>query len=82
VVASRVGGIPDVVGDGVEGLLVDPADDADIARALIEVLSDPELAARLGSAARIRYADWDSSPDDYAARVRSLVDRAVAGSGR
>ncbi|HST18939.1 MAG TPA: glycosyltransferase family 4 protein [Gaiellaceae bacterium] len=82
VVASRVGGIPDVVRDGVEGLLVDPLDDEDIARALIEVLSDRELAERLGVAARVRYRDWDSSPDDYAARVRSLVDRAVAGTRR
>ena len=82
VVASRVGGIPDVVDDGVEGLLVDPLDDDDIARALIEVLSDRELAERMGAAARLRYRDWDSSPDDYAARVRSLVDRAVAGTRR
>jgi glycosyltransferase involved in cell wall biosynthesis len=82
VVASRVGGIPDVVRDGVEGLLVDPSDDDDIARALIEVLSDRELAERMGAAARLRYRDWDSSPDDYAARVRSLVDRAVAGTRR
>ena len=82
VVASRVGGIPDVVRDGVEGLLVDPSDDDDIARALVEVLADRELAERLGAAARLRYRDWDSSPDDYAARVRSLVDRAVAGTRR
>ena len=59
VVASRVGGIPDVVRDGVEGLLVDPFDDDDIARALTEVLSDRELAERLGAAARVRYRDWD-----------------------
>ncbi|HUJ92438.1 MAG TPA: glycosyltransferase family 4 protein [Gaiellaceae bacterium] len=82
VVASRVGGIPDVVRDGVEGLLVDPSDDDDIARALVDVLSDPELAARLGDAARLRYRDWDSTPDDYAARVRLLVDRAVAATER
>jgi glycosyltransferase involved in cell wall biosynthesis len=82
VVASRVGGIPDVVRDGVEGLLVDPTDDDDIARALVTVLSDHELAERLGIAARLRYRDWDSSPDEYAARVRSLVDRAVAGTAR
>ncbi len=82
VVASRVGGIPDVVRDGVEGLLVDPFDDEDIARALILVLSDLSLAERLGAAAHIRYRDWDSTPDDYAARVRSLVDRAVAATGR
>ena len=82
VVASRVGGIPDVVRDGVEGLLVDPGDDGDIARGIVDVLSDPELAARLGAAARLRYRDWDSTPDDYAARVRLLVDRAVAGTDR
>jgi glycosyltransferase involved in cell wall biosynthesis len=82
VVASRVGGIPDVVRDGVEGVLVDPADRDELARALVDVLSDRELAERLGAAARERYRDWHSTPDEYAARVRTLVDRTLAGSVR
>ena len=82
VVASRVGGIPDVVRDGVEGLLVDPRDPDDIAAALVRVLSDRALAERLGAAAAERYRDWHATPDEYAARVRSLVDRTLSGAVR
>jgi glycosyltransferase involved in cell wall biosynthesis len=78
VVASRVGGIPDVVRDGVEGLLVESGDVDALAAALILVLSDPALAARLGAAANGSYRVWHSTPDEYASRVRSLVDRTLA----
>jgi glycosyltransferase involved in cell wall biosynthesis len=81
-VASRVGGIPDVVHDGEEGLLVEPGDHEALAAALVRVLSDRGLAERLGLAARRRYADWDSTPDEYAAQVRLLVDRTLAGAAR
>jgi glycosyltransferase involved in cell wall biosynthesis len=82
VVASRVGGIPDVVTDGVEGVLVEPGDDEALADALVWVLGDRGLAQRLGDAALTRYRDWHSTPDEYAARVRSLVDRALADAVR
>lgn len=52
VVATRVGGIPDTVRDGVDGLLVDEGDTAALASALVKLLSDPALARRLGGAAR------------------------------
>lgn len=52
VIATDVGGIPDIVSDGVNGLLV-PAGDRDaLALALHRLLIDRELAARLGGAAR------------------------------
>lgn len=50
VVASRIGGIPDIVEDGVSGLLVPPGDSAALAAALERLARDPELAARLGEA--------------------------------
>jgi glycosyltransferase involved in cell wall biosynthesis len=78
VVATRVGGIPDVVEDGETGLLVEPGDAAALAEALAAVLGDPELAARLGQAAYEASLALELSADDYAARVRSLVDRTVA----
>ncbi|HEX5502672.1 MAG TPA: glycosyltransferase [Thermomicrobiales bacterium] len=54
VVASRVAGVPTVVDDGVEGLLV-PEGDADaLAAAAAGLLADPATAARLGRAARAR----------------------------
>ena len=52
VVATRAGGIPDLVEDGVNGLLVDAGDRDALALALHRLLVDRELAARLGRAAR------------------------------
>jgi glycosyltransferase involved in cell wall biosynthesis len=57
VVASRIGGIPDIVEDGVSGLLVPPADAAALAAAIRRVLSDPALARRLGEGGRRRLHD-------------------------
>jgi glycosyltransferase involved in cell wall biosynthesis len=54
VVASRIGGIPDVVEDGVTGLLVPPGDATALAAALRRVLDEPDLARRLGEAGRRR----------------------------
>ena len=78
VVASRVGGIPDIVEDGATGLLVPPADPAALADALVRVLSDRAFAERLGGAAHAAVQPWLATPEKYALRIRELVD-AVAG---
>ena len=52
VVASRVGGLPDLVEDGGSGLLVRPGEAEDLARALVSLLLDPESARRLGARGR------------------------------
>jgi glycosyltransferase involved in cell wall biosynthesis len=57
VVASRSGGIPDIVRDGENGLLVAERDPEAIARALERVLSDPAMARRLGDAAQADVRD-------------------------
>jgi glycosyltransferase involved in cell wall biosynthesis len=71
VVAMAVGGIRDVVEDGVNGLLV--TSDEELAEALVRVLSDRPLAERLGAGARRSAARWLASPDDYAERIAALV---------
>jgi glycogen synthase len=60
VVASHVGGIPELVRDGVDGLLVPPDDAAALAKAVTRVLANPVLAAELGASGRARVAghDW------------------------
>ncbi len=54
VICSRIGGLPEVVEDGVTGYLVAPGDVAGLRDRLAEVLGDPALAARLGKNARER----------------------------
>jgi starch synthase len=52
VIASRVGGIPDIIDDGVSGLLVPPADPQALADAIERVAGDPAFARRLAEAGR------------------------------
>lgn len=54
VVATRVGGIPEVVEDGVNGYLVEPGDVAGLAERVSQLIADPALRARLGETGRER----------------------------
>lgn len=67
-------GIPDVVRDGENGLLVDPDDAGALAEALVRLLSDRPLAEKYGAAARRTGEEWGVTPAEYAAKVRALVD--------
>jgi glycosyltransferase involved in cell wall biosynthesis len=78
VVGSAVGGIPDVVADGETGVLVRPGDAHALADALVRVLSNRALAERLGAEGRKRVEPWLVTPEEYAQRLRELVDKVVA----
>jgi glycosyltransferase involved in cell wall biosynthesis len=52
VVATRVGGIPEIITQGVDGLLIPPEDPDALAEALLGLLGDPQQCRRLGSAGR------------------------------
>ncbi|MGR1580879.1 glycosyltransferase [Thalassobius sp. S69A] len=56
VVTTRIAGVPELVEDGVSGLLVPPGDAAALQAALARVLSDPEAVERMGQAGRARVA--------------------------
>ena len=61
-IASRVGGIPDIIEDGVSGLLVPPADPEALAAAIERVARDPAYGKRLADAGRERlrtHFSWD-----------------------
>lgn len=61
VVASRIGQIPQIVTHGRTGLLTDPGDAADLARALAALRDDPRRRARMGRVARadaVEHHDW------------------------
>jgi len=70
IVASRVGGITDIVRDGETGRLVNSGDAADLARAMKEVLTDRELAERLAQTAR-RHAFENFT-------IEALIDKNIA----
>lgn len=52
IVATRVGGIPEIVKDGVNGRLIEPGDAATLASAIVELLDDPARRRELGRAGR------------------------------
>jgi glycosyltransferase involved in cell wall biosynthesis len=78
IVGSRVGGIPDIVEGGATGLLVPPEDIDALAEALVRVLSDGALAERLGGAAHAAVQPWLATPQEYARRLRELVDEVTS----
>jgi glycosyltransferase involved in cell wall biosynthesis len=80
IVATRVGGVPDLIEDGVNGLLVDPGDDAALAAAIGRMLADPEAARRMGEAARERRRR-EFTVDLMVRRFEALYERLSNGGG-
>ena len=80
VVASAVGGIPEVVTDGVDGLLVPPGDPGALAAATTRLLIDPDLRRRIGEAGYRTVADRFSI-DAQVRRIEELYDEELARAG-
>ncbi|HKA97166.1 MAG TPA: glycosyltransferase family 4 protein [Streptosporangiaceae bacterium] len=78
-VASRVGGIPDLTGQDA-AVLVPPGDAAALADAVLSVLDDPALSCKLGAAARAR-ADALPTPDDAVDAALGLYRRLSPPAG-
>ena len=74
-VATRVGGIPDIVTDGTDGLLIPPADAAALETALRRLLGDPDLRRSLGDAAVRTVAERYTTPS-VVARYAALFEDA------
>jgi glycosyltransferase involved in cell wall biosynthesis len=83
VVATRVGGVPELVVDGTTGLLVPPSNAAALAAALRRLLGDGELARRMGAAGR-RKALQEFSLDRMLRETSDLYEslRGITGVGR
>ena len=84
VVATRVGGIPEVVVDGETGWLVPPGDEAALARALRGALADQARARRMGEAGRRRveaHFSWDRIAERTLAVYRDAIAAKAAARG-
>jgi len=75
VVATNVGGIPDIVHNGATGLLVPPKDPAAAADALLRLLDDDDLRRRLGEGGRANAAkyDWEGISERYTTVYEKLT---------
>ncbi len=81
VVAARVGGLEHVVADGRSGILIDGWDPEDHADAVISLLSDAELSARLSTGA-LRWSErfsWDSTANRFLELYEGAIHRAERG---
>lgn len=76
IVATRVGGMPEVITDGVDGLLVPPGDPQALADALLTLVRDPTRARVLGGAAHARVATM--SEDAFVERLDALYRELLA----
>lgn len=72
VIASRTGGIPELIRDGVNGLLVAPRNPAELALAMGSLQHSPALCARLGAAARAS-VDARFSPASYCSALGKII---------
>lgn len=62
VVASRVGGVGEIVRDGVDGILCEPGDVAQFSRAIVDLVRDPARGQTLGASARARAEECFALP--------------------
>ena len=76
-VATRVGGTPEVVADGVNGLLVPPDDPSAMAQAILRLFDDPALGERLTHAGRatLERFSWPRLVDAYEATLLGVLKR-------
>lgn len=73
VIGTRVGGVPEVIDDGGNGLLVDPRDPAGLADAIVRLLRSPDLAAAMGERGR-EIATTEFSVERMCRRMQALYE--------
>ncbi len=78
-VATRINGIPELIRDGVDGLLVSPSDEEEMADAIARMMDDAALRVRLGEAGRRRVCEkYDLARNT--ARLADIFSRRLAGA--
>ncbi|HEY7721627.1 MAG TPA: glycosyltransferase [Pedococcus sp.] len=80
VVTTSVGGVPELVQDGVNGAMVPPGDPSLIAQGLATLLADPDLRARMGTSARATVED-DYDVNAAALRLAGIFGTRTAAVG-
>jgi glycosyltransferase involved in cell wall biosynthesis len=76
VIASRIGGLPEIVRDGQTGLLVEPGNSEDLASAIEWLGRHPDEAAEMGARARA-LVESEHSPESHYGRLMEIYDRTL-----
>jgi glycosyltransferase involved in cell wall biosynthesis len=77
-VTTTVGGIPEIVRDGVDSFLIEPGSAAELSERLVELINDPARASRMGDAGRervLRDCTWQRVVERMAPGLRSAATR-------
>jgi glycosyltransferase involved in cell wall biosynthesis len=80
VIGTKVGAIPTIIDDGVNGYLVPPADSAALSEKITALLTSPDQAKQFGKAARAKAEaqfDWEYKASQTNALLRRLLTRAA-----
>ncbi len=78
VIGSRVGGIPDAISDGVNGMLVEPQDQDQLADSIIHLLENPDIGKKMAEAGKKRIRErfnWNMICEDVESRLRLAVQQ-------
>jgi glycosyltransferase involved in cell wall biosynthesis len=78
IITTRVGGVPEIVRDEENGLLIDAGSTEQLEDAILHLYTDPELRVRLG--ARGREFSRDFSADEMSRKYLALYERALANA--
>ena len=76
VVCSRIGGLPEIVDDGVTGLLFEPGNSDDLAKKIRYLWDRPELCRKMGQAGREK-ALREYSPEKYYQHLMEVYEKAI-----
>jgi len=78
VVSTNVGGIPDLLTDGETALLVSDDDDEQMAEAILSLLDNPDLAAKLSANGRVlaERSSWDQVRLQWEEMFQKIMDGA------
>lgn len=77
VVCSRIGGLPEIVDDGVTGLLSEPGNAEDLAGKIRYLWDRPALCREMGQAGREKVLR-EYSPEKYYERLMAVYEQAIA----
>jgi len=77
VIASRIGGIPEIVKEGETGLLFEAGDSLDLREKILEMLGNRDRAIQMGRNAR-EWVRVNRSPDNYFKELMSIYNKVGA----